>query len=146
MEAPCRAHGQEAGTERGGHQGCVSVERACPTLQHVHGPRTQLVVAAYATKLSCAESSDGCVSVCPTEASATCRPMSRTIPVTRALPIKNALRGSGTPSVWLSGNMLSRSSSTGTSLLSRPLGQATTCLKREGVLPPSAVMMVRLGR
>ncbi len=40
--------------------------------------------------------------------------MFSTIPVTNAFPMRNALRISDDPKVWLSGNMFKRSSSTGT--------------------------------
>ena len=44
--------------------------------------------------------------------------------------------------VWLSGNILSLSSSTGVNLLSLPDLVSTTCLKRDAPEPPSPVTIV----
>ena len=65
-------------------------------------------------------------------------------PTTSALPIKNALLVSDTPSslVWLSGNISKRSNSTGVSLRYLPLSVTTTCLNLEGPDPPSPVIIV----
>lgn len=55
----------------------------------------------------------GASSNCPSTLSASAKAMRETTPVTRALPMRNARRESATPAVWSSGNMFSRSSSTG---------------------------------
>ena len=60
--------------------------------------------------------------------------------------MKNALLVSHSLSVWLSGNMLSLSNSSGINLRNLPLtGSLITCLNLDGVTPPSNVMMVRDG-
>src|SRR5690606_4984352 len=75
-----------------------------------------------------------------------CFPIRSTMPTTSEFPLKNARQPSLTPTVCPSGNMFSLSNSIGVSLRKRFPSTLTTCLKREGELPPSPVMIVREGR
>jgi len=70
-----------------------------------------------------------------------------TMPVTNALPIKNARFVSLTPSSRVNprGKPLRASNSSGVNRRSRPSGARTTCVVRDAVAPPSLVMTVRDG-